>query len=133
MSRQEVNFWKQLKEYLPGEKERVENMAGEGMPDVSAVWDSHDYWVELKVCTNKIKIVNPTTLCREQQLVWHTRRGRHGTMIFIAVKYTFCIVLYKWVSFEKYEEIIRIKKIGAGYNWDILTRALRIILLARGE
>jgi hypothetical protein len=129
MSGPEVNFWKQIKEYLPGEKERVENMVGEGMPDVSAVWNGKDYWIELKVCANKTKIVNPATLCRELQLVWHTRRGRHGTKIFIAVKYAFCIIFYRWVSFEKYEEIACAKKINNGYNWTVLIEALRIILL----
>ena len=133
MSRPEVTFWKLLKDHLPGVKDRIENMAGEGMPDVSAVYSGVDYWIELKICNNKSKIVNPSTLCREAQAVWHTRRGRHGSKIFIAVKYDFCILFYKWISFEKYEEVIRINKNNNSYNWDVLTNTLQIILLARGE
>jgi hypothetical protein len=127
MSRPEVSFWKLVKEHIPGYKERVENMAGEGMPDVSGVYYGCDYWIELKVCDNKAKIVDPSALCRESQLVWHTLRGRQGSLIFVMVKYSFCIMLYRWKKHGEYDIIVRVNKINNGYNWRVLEDTLRII------
>jgi hypothetical protein len=96
----EQDFWELIKEHIPGEANRVENSADNGMPDVSCCFGI-DYWIELKVCSNKEKIRDIVSLLRDDQIVWHLRRGKLGSLIFVIVRYYSRIVIYVW----KYEKI----------------------------
>lgn len=131
MPRPEVAFWQLLKEHIPGDKERIENLVSEGTPDVTAAFNGVDFWLELKVCHNTRKEVDPATLCRDSQLIWHTRRGRHGSLIFVAVRYRFAVILYQWVKYAVYEKVVLAKYSGNGYCWGILETALKAILYNR--
>lgn len=73
----------------------MENSVDDGMPDINASF-LIDYWVELKVCDNETKIREVTKLLRDSQIVWNIRRGKHGALIFVVVRYRAFIVLYRW-------------------------------------
>jgi hypothetical protein len=130
MSRKETSFWKLIRDHVPGEKDRVENMVGEGMPDVSIAWNGHDYWIELKVSDNKIKLADPAHLCLDSQLIWHTRRGRQGTIILVMVKYESCIMIYKWKKYAVYAHVGTVPN-DKGHDWDLFQ--MIIIRELRGE
>lgn len=83
----EQKFWELIKDHLPGDVSRVENNADDGTPDVTGAALGVDYWVELKVCDNLEKIVDPEKLLRPSQNVWNYRRVKNGSKIFIAVRY----------------------------------------------
>ena len=87
MNQLEVKFWKYIKDHLPGDVIRVENAADPGTPDMNGCFESHEYWIELKVCTNKKKIVDVKALLKSSQIVWHLNRGIQKGSILVLVKY----------------------------------------------
>ena len=137
MSIEEKRFWNLIKSHLPGDVSRIENIVDEGTPDVSGAWSNRDYWVELKICHNKKKLADPTSLCRGSQLIWHLRRARHGSIIFLAVYYDVMgkIILYKYKlgDFTKGEyglyipvSVITKKK---GFNWEIFEYDIQLKII----
>lgn len=65
---------------LPYRVERVENLVGEGMPDVSMTVDGADVWVELKVRRRGRVKFEP------QQPSWHERHRGAGGAVFVLVR-----------------------------------------------
>jgi len=128
MNKPERQFWIMLnqKGRLPGVTERVENICGGGMPDVSGAFLGQDYWIELKVCTNKNKIRGPELLMQETQPVWHLRRAREGSLIFVMVRYTEDIIIYKALKeFRKYQMINSVSKTKGKFDWAFFTEILQ--------
>jgi hypothetical protein len=102
----ESAFSKLLKPHLPGDTTRIETGSTEcGVPDISGTWVGNDYWSEQKVCDNKTKLRDVTTLLRPEQKVWHLARAKQGATIFVCVKYCFGIALYRCFPPEKGENI----------------------------
>lgn len=87
MNQLEVKFWKYIKDHLPGDVIRVENAADPGTPDVNGCFEGREYWVELKVCTNKIKIVDPRNTLEDSQIVWHFKRSLQKGSILLLIRY----------------------------------------------
>jgi hypothetical protein len=87
MNQLEVKFWKYIKDHLPGDVIRVENAADPGTPDVNGCIEGHEYWIELKVCTNKIKIVDPKSTLKDSQIIWHLNRGLQKGSILLLIRY----------------------------------------------
>lgn len=135
MSQPEQQLWKLIKPHLPGDVSRVENMADEGTPDVSGAWGI-DYWIELKVCQNKKALADPATLLRDSQIVWHLRRARQGSIIFVAVRYPKQkkIIVYKpeYTSTCMAHHVTYLPAIifecKPRYNWDDFTKQFKILL-----
>jgi hypothetical protein len=121
----EQKFWQLVKDHVPGEKDRIENMAMDGMPDVSAAWEGSDFWIELKVSGNKKKLADVAGLCRPAQRVWHYARFRQGSKIFVAVQYSFAVVLYRCKGYRVYEQIAYCPSTGPGYNWNLFENNLK--------
>lgn len=120
----ETQFWNLLKEHLPGDVSRIENSVDSGTPDVSGAYSSAikkaciDYWIELKVCRNKAKLKDPTDLCLDSQLIWHFRRGKLGSLIYVMVRYPTFIMVYIWNgAYSMYRPIYRVEKSGRGLDW----------------
>lgn len=91
----EKDFYNRIKHLLPGDISRVENIADDGTPDITAAYCDIDYWVETKVCDN-IRDVRPVNkLLRKSQIVWHMRRVLHGSRIYTLVEYPKFMVAYK--------------------------------------
>lgn len=109
MSKPEQTFWNLIKDHVPGDKSRVENISDPGMPDVSGVYGDRDYWIELKVCSNKGTVRHPETLLRPAQNVWIKRRVKHGSIVFVLVKYPnfetqeMHLYIAKYAGFELYK------------------------------
>lgn len=97
MNTPEKKFWKLLNQNsrLPGDTSRIENYADTGTPDVTGAYEGNEYWIELKACSNKKKIADVLKLLEPSQKVWHTKRVKHGTLIFVMVKYETFIVIYQ--------------------------------------
>lgn len=94
-SHPEKDFYNRIKKLLPGDVSRVENIADDGTPDVTAAYGGVDYWVETKVCDN-IRDVRPVNkLLRKSQIVWHMRRVLQGSHIYTLVEYPKFMVAYK--------------------------------------
>ena len=125
MNKPEQNFWKLIKTHLPGDVSRVENIADSGTPDVSGAYRSNDYWVELKVCQNNKKERVIIDLLRPAQSVWHSRRGKHGSKIFVLVQYpqfeTNAIVAYSFSYQQKYIFCQRFERYKNRWPWDHFT------------
>jgi len=85
MNTLEKDLWRLIKDHLPGEVERIENLVGGGMPDVNGT-DGLDYWVELKVCRTKTK-KTPAELCEPLQLRWHAARATVGANVFVLIRH----------------------------------------------
>lgn len=123
----EKQFWKTLKNHLPGDVSRIENVADKGTPDVSGAW-GQDYWVELKVCENKTKLRPVHSLLENSQYVWHHRRGKQGSIIYVAVYYPFMkrkTFLYRYNG--EHDKYIKIYPIDDDkHDWSIFEVLLKI-------
>ncbi len=95
MNKTEVKFWTMLKDHMPGDVSRVENMVDVGTPDVSGAFHG-DYWVELKVSSNKEKEQDVLKLLEPSQKVWHYKRGKCGSLIFVFVQYRGWFLIYEY-------------------------------------
>ena len=121
-SKLEKDLWRLVKDRLPGEAERIENLVGAGVPDVSGVC-GYDYWVELKVCRTKLPRV-PTVICEPLQVQWHKRRQRQGSVVFVLTRTGDRLQL--WLRGDdnytlKYQD-------DKPYNWGLFTEAFTTAL-----
>jgi hypothetical protein len=118
MKTPEQKFWDLIKKHLPGEVSRIENSADVGTPDVSGAYNGKDYWIELKICNNKEKIRDVTSLHRNEQLIWHLKRGKQGSIILVMVRYPKFIMIYRWKDgYGMYQPISKNLK-GKGFDWE---------------
>ena len=86
--RPEVKFWQQVRPYLSGHVTRIENAAGNGMPDVHVMDLGVEVWIELKIAKD-----NGTVTVRKEQRVWmmyhRMNKGRcyvlakHGSTYYV--------------------------------------------------
>ncbi len=70
----ESSFWRLVKERLPGVTQRIENTAGNGIPDVLWTDSGYEIWIELKIMTGNRITVRPS------QRQWLEGRNRTGTL-----------------------------------------------------
>jgi len=135
----EQNFWRQVKDHLPGDTQRIENVAGAGTPDVNGCADGHEYWVELKVNRNKKPIDQsmPNTkdgvmgLLEQSQYPWHNRRVRNGGKVFVLVKNKYALSLFQaYLMKATLHEYRHVVTVPSGMDLDILkSRVLNRISL----
>lgn len=78
----EQKFWQQVKEHLPGHVTRIENAAGNGMPDVNVGFNGRDYWIELKIAKSR-----DTVLIRKEQRVWMMYHLKFGCKVAVLAKH----------------------------------------------
>lgn len=80
MPRTEQSLWNSLRQHLPKKThfQRIENRAGEGMPDVYLCMDGVPIWSELKIIKNgKVSI-------SKSQIAWHLGHTRcNGVSFFL--------------------------------------------------
>ena len=81
MPRTERQQWNSLKQKLPKKThcQRIENRAGEGMPDVYLCMDGVPVWLELKITKNDRVSVS------KSQIAWHLAHSRCGGVSFFLV------------------------------------------------
>jgi len=119
MNRQEKDLWRLVKPHLPGEVERIENLVGAGVPDVSGV-DGHDYWIELKVCRTK-KFKPPLEMCEPLQVQWHARRVAAGSVVFVMIRHGDNISLWWCDTPRTYRRVWEDSK---PYNWGLMVEEI---------
>jgi hypothetical protein len=93
----ESQFWSTLKKHLRHEDfhvhfQRVENLAGGGMPDVYVQFRGITRFIELKVC--EYETGDPDKMLRDTQRIWMIDHCRAGGLPFVLVKYKKSTVLY---------------------------------------
>lgn len=81
MPKTERSLWNSLKQNLPKKThfQRIENRAGQGMPDVYLCMDGVPVWCELKI------IKNGRVSLSTSQIAWHLAHTRCGGASFFLV------------------------------------------------
>ena len=81
MPRTERQLWNSLRQKLPKKThcQRIENRAGEGMPDVYLCMDGVPVWAELKITKNDRVTIS------KSQIAWHLGHSRCGGVSFFLV------------------------------------------------
>ena len=81
MPRTERQLWNSLRQKLPKKThcQRIENRAGEGMPDVYLCMDGVPVWAELKITKNDRFSIS------KSQIAWHLGHSRCGGVSFFLV------------------------------------------------
>lgn len=128
MKHLERDFWHLTKGKYPGEHERIENAAGNGITDVYGTYEK-SYFVELKA-TDNVKEIPVIKLLRDTQIIWHKKHGRQGAIIFVAVKYPTRIIIYQYMAAEnEYKEIGRLeRRNNRSYDWDVFRDIFRFAI-----
>jgi hypothetical protein len=77
----ETAFWRELRDSIKNVHfQRVENLSGQGVPDVNACTLGCEFWLELKVSDGRFpKLSN-------YQIAWHYKRSQYGGKSFILQK-----------------------------------------------
>ena len=77
----EAKFYQEIKKNLSNVYfERIENRIGQGTPDLTAVYNKKEIWIELKcIKLNKVHLSS-------FQIAWHYKRYLLGIRTFIIVK-----------------------------------------------
>ncbi len=123
----ESDFWRLIRDRLPGIVERLEPVFGSGLPDVYGTYEQ-SYFCELKV-VDSVKEVSPLSLLRDSQIIWHKKHGRQGAIIFLLVKYTYGIKMYQYIFPDEYKEIGSIERNdNRSWPWEQFTDTIRFAL-----
>jgi hypothetical protein len=89
----EQALWQLIKPYVPGHRERVENAAMVGGPDVNYCFNGKETWIELKVAKTENQDV--LDLLRPEQKIWHLKRVIQGGKVFVLIRYRNKLVLLR--------------------------------------
>lgn len=126
MRKPEQLFYDLIKKYLPGDISRIENIVDNGTPDLSCAAYGRDYWVELKSHPDEefegidqiVSYIEPT------QKVWHARRTKVGSLIFVICRFKDCIVgLY--AENNNYYTAFLMEKKGNTFDWEHMRTRIR--------
>jgi hypothetical protein len=119
----EQKLWDKVHQYFPGDVSRVENVVDSGMPDVTAAY-INDYWVELKVEDIQAEKGNILKILRPSQLVWHARRVKQCSIIFVLIEYIDYIILYQCIAPSKYEGLLALPRDGRTFDYQKLNKEI---------
>tara|TARA_X000001382_G_scaffold10998_1_gene7492 strand:- start:1747 stop:2142 length:396 start_codon:yes stop_codon:yes gene_type:complete len=101
----EKDFWRSIQPKLNGHVNRVENIAGVGIPDVNICHNGIETWVELKVAVGRY------LLFEWSQISWYKHRGQEQGRVKIVAKHKEDIIICDA------EDILRVeprRKVKAG-------------------
>ena len=122
MNKPESAFYQLLKrnQVIPGDVSRVENTADVGMPDLSCAFNGRDYWVELKFSEKKAVETDFPSLLRPAQKVWHARREKEGSRIFLLTQCKDYLCLHCLMK-KEYLFFAHANKKGNSYDYARIT------------
>ena len=81
MKKAESKLYLEIKKLLPDVHfQRIETSVGLGVPDVNGCSEGIEFWLELKVSSNKRSVLS------KYQKAWIIRRGKAGGRVFILQK-----------------------------------------------
>ena len=69
--------------------QRIENVAGTGVPDVNGCIDHIEFWIETKIAKAGAFNIRP------DQVAWHTKRVNKGGRAFVLVREDDTLTLYR--------------------------------------
>lgn len=69
--------------------QRIENVAGTGVPDVNGCLDGIEFWIECKIGKAGSFEIRP------DQIAWHTKRVNKGGRCFVVVREDSTMRVYK--------------------------------------
>lgn len=119
--RPETKLWQSISPIIPGYITRIENSAGNGMPDVHVTFNGKDFWIELKIAR-----ACGTVLLRKEQRVWMFHRSRYGGKVWVLAKHGSYFYVFEkpWITEkydDKYQRIISdpivFEKLQQGIDW----------------
>lgn len=113
----EQKAWDLLKEHFPGDISRVENTVDAGTPDITGAYAGIDYWVELKANDSNTVITDIIPTLRPAQVVWHRRRAKQGSLIYVILKQKNSIDVYRCNNRGEYLVVFILEKIKNKFNW----------------
>ena len=122
MRKPEQKLWDKVHKYFPGDVSRVENVVDSGMPDITGAF-INDYWIELKVIDGPV-LPDICKILRPSQIVWHARRVKQCSIIFILTEYTLYLHLQLCVAPQKYDTLILLQKKGNTFDYDLLNKTI---------
>ena len=126
MRKNEQLFWDLIGKYLPGDVSRIENTVDAGTPDITCAAWGRDYWVELKSHPDAdyISMTQVEKWIEPAQRVWHARRSKVGSLIFLIVRFRTEILAW-YAEGITYVPAFHLVKLGNGYNWTHMKEAIR--------
>lgn len=66
---------------IAGHRQRIETVAGSGIPDLNMCYEGVEVWVETKVVHSKTMVE-----VRPSQVAWHLQRHMHGGRTFFMIR-----------------------------------------------
>jgi hypothetical protein len=127
LKKAESKLYQEIKKLLPDVHfQRIETNVGLGVPDVNGCGDGVEFWLELKVSSNKQSSLS------KYQKAWIIRRGRVGGRVFILQKTLRqrCLKLYGWPSAMAEEPFSTVPV--AVFPFPVDARALKHAILHQG-
>lgn len=112
----ESQFWALVKDKLLGDVERVENALTRGTPDVNGCFESHEYWLELKVLDDKGRCE-----LRPEQYLWHRKRQEHGGRVFVLARNE---SLLKLCQVQRNMEMFEIWQCTKPFQWNNMNQLI---------
>ena len=113
--------------------ERVENLVGEGIPDVRVSFrgGSRDGWVELKAPSPRARALTPVLGAeglRTSQKNWHRRAATHGTVSWILVRSgdSLFLVPGKFCDEVNGMDLAELREHSLAHNWPMVWAELRM-------
>ncbi len=123
----EQAFWKLIKPHLPGDIERIENIASVGTPDVNMCHKGREYWLELKVddkdpipVDSRIGSTIDLSSWRKvkpTQLLWHKKRTSHGGAVLLVIRSVSTIYLLQQTK-NNYGYYFLLMKLEKPWDWE---------------
>lgn len=127
MRKPEQLFYDLIKKYLPGDVSRIENTADAGTPDLTCAAYGRDFWIELK-SHPEVKYKDDLRQVYEyiepSQRVWHARRSKFGSLIFVICRFEDCIIAM-FPDGTNYQFAFRLEKKGKSFDWERLKEMIR--------
>lgn len=119
----EQALYQKLRDKLEGDICRIENVAGNGLPDLNICYNGIEIWVELKALNhNKV-------LLRPEQYAWAKRRANHGGSCYV-LNYdpgnpivSVCIWAFPNIDIQPAGKYVRITSV-AHFSCDMVGRQL---------
>lgn len=133
MRKAEQRVWDTMKRNAPNDvwMERVENVVGEGMPDIWMASDQWHCWVELKAARLPVR---PTTRVlgreglRPSQVNWHLKAAVRGLPVYTLIRDNLQNLYL--VSCEHADEInemplARLQEVSLAGSWEEIFKVLK--------
>lgn len=116
----ESQFWNLAKDHFPGVSERIENVAGNGTPDVHNCTEGVVTWIETKSIDRLELLDTEKPGLKASQRNWHLRYHKHGGRVFILTRVHDDIYVHTYDT----RGFTRLFKTSKPFDWEGLVEIL---------